>query len=55
MAPRRLARPQAQAQEVTYDVRRVGAEWCAFHPETGREIARSASRPLLEAYLRDSA
>lgn len=35
------------------DIQKVGKEWCAFHPETGREIARSHDRALLDGYLSD--
>lgn len=34
------------------DVRKVGKEWCAFHPN-GTEVARSHDRALLDGYLRD--
>lgn len=34
------------------DVRKVGKEWCAFHP-SGVEVARSHDRALLDSYLSD--
>lgn len=34
------------------DVRKVGKEWCAFHPN-GTEVARSHDRALLDGYLSD--
>lgn len=35
------------------EVKKVGGEWCAFHIATGREIARSHDRALLDGYLTD--
>lgn len=34
-------------------VRKVGPEWCAFHP-SGREVARSRSKELLDSYVADT-
>lgn len=35
---------------MTFTVRKVGAEWCAFHPG-GREVARSHTKELLQGYI----
>lgn len=35
------------------DVQKIDGEWCAFHAETGREIARAKNRALLDGYLSD--
>lgn len=33
-------------------IKKIGKEWCAFHPN-GRELVRSEDRKLLDEYLRD--
>lgn len=33
-----------------FDIRKVGDEWCAFHP-SGREVARSPKKELLHDYI----
>lgn len=37
---------------MSLDIRKVGNEWCFFHP-SGREVARSTDRALLDSYVAD--